>query len=165
MVWRNGTTFHNEFLHLPYFSKLVSHTSSFLLIGNSPLRCRVTVRNCIQIRPLLHWCPRSRFSGISDVTSRNQLLGHSKNSLSTKRRAIMLRTPDVRCRTGQKCAGSSVLACGLVASGCEYSSRTKGSTKCGEILDYLADLAESLFWQHNCSRCKCTFCSWVYADG
>jgi hypothetical protein len=94
MVWRNGIIFHNNaFLHLPYFSKLLSQTSSFLLIGNSPLRCRVTFRKCIQIRPLLHWGPGSRFSDISEVTSRNQLLGHLKNSLFTNRRAIMLRTP------------------------------------------------------------------------
>jgi hypothetical protein len=83
MVWRNGIIFHNNaFLHLPYFSKLVSHTQFFFFIGNSPLRCRATVRKCIQIRPLPHWDPRSRFTGISEVTSRNQLLGHLKTHCS-----------------------------------------------------------------------------------
>ena len=60
MVWRNGIILHNNaFLHFLYFSKLVSHTSSFLLIGNSPLRRRVTVRKYTHIRPLPDWGPRS----------------------------------------------------------------------------------------------------------
>lgn len=100
MVWRNSIIFHNNaFLHLPYFSKLVSHTSSFLLIGNSHLGCRVTGRKCIQIRLLLRWDPSSRFPDISNVTSRHQLLGLN-NSLFSKRWAIMLRNPDARCRIG-----------------------------------------------------------------
>jgi hypothetical protein len=89
MVQRNDSIFHNNtFLLLLYLSKLVSQTSSFLVIGNSPLRCRITVRNCRQVRPLLHWGRRSQFSGISEVTSRHPLLGHLKNSLFTKHQAI-----------------------------------------------------------------------------
>jgi len=99
MVWRNSIIFHNNtFLHLPYFSKLVSHTSSFLMIGNCHLECSHSsqVHTAQTVTTLKS---KVSFSGISKVTSRHQLLGLN-NSLFSKRWAIILRTPDARCRIG-----------------------------------------------------------------